>query len=136
MSSFDRVDTTANRIKEAMESAGKRQADISRETGIDKGALSHYLKGRYEPKQDVVYKLAEALNVSEMWLWGYDCERERSAIRQEIEERPAEMAERHFEIVMDEDINDIFDDFRSLSPGQKKIVKDLVHSLAQTKTEA
>ena len=90
MSSFERIDTTANRIKEAMESAGKRQADIVRETGIDKGALSHYLKGRYEPKQDVIYKLALALNVSEMWLWGYDCEKERNTLLQEeeINEKP------------------------------------------------
>ena len=61
-----------------MDDAGKRQTDLVRETGIDKGALSHYLKGRYEPKQDVVYKLAVALNVSEMWLWGYDCPKGRT----------------------------------------------------------
>lgn len=61
-----------------MESIGKRQIDVSNETGIDKGALSHYLKGRYEPKQDAVYKLAKALDVSEMWLWGYDCEMSRT----------------------------------------------------------
>ena len=78
MSGFDRIDTTANRIRIAMNDAGKRQADLVRETGIDKGALSHYLKGRYEPKQDVVYKLAVALNVSEMWLWGYDCPKGRT----------------------------------------------------------
>ena len=78
MAKFERVDSTANRIRIAMEEAGKRQVDIVRETGIAKGALSNYLKGRYEPKQDVVYKLAVALNVSEMWLWGYDCKKERT----------------------------------------------------------
>lgn len=133
MSSFERIDTTANRIKEAMDSAGKRQADIVRETGIDKGALSHYLKGRYEPKQDVIYKLAVALNVSEMWLWGYDCERERNTILQEIEENPEEMAEKHFEMITDEDLNDIFDDFKYLDAMERKMVKDLAHSLAERK---
>ena len=78
MSSFNRTDTTANRLRMAMEQAGKRQTDLVKETGIDKGAMSNYLKGKYEPKQDVVYKLAVALNVSEMWVWGYDCKRERS----------------------------------------------------------
>jgi transcriptional regulator with XRE-family HTH domain len=77
MAQFDRVDTTAHRLSQAMKEAHKTQADIVRETGIDKGALSHYLKGNYEPKQDVVYKLAVALNVSEMWLWGYDCVKDR-----------------------------------------------------------
>lgn len=78
MSGFNRIDTTANRLKIAMEEAGKRQTDIVRDTGIDKGALSHYLKGKYEPKQDSIYKLAKALDVSEMWLWGYDCEKRRT----------------------------------------------------------
>ena len=78
MNGFNRVDTTANRLRNAMEQAGKRQADLVRETGIDKGAMSNYLKGKYEPKQDVVYKLARVLNVSEMWLWGYDCPKERN----------------------------------------------------------
>ena len=74
---FTRVDTTANRLKTAMQNAGKKQIDVVRETGIDKGSMSHYLKGRYEPKQDVVFDLAKALDVSEMWLWGYDCPMER-----------------------------------------------------------
>lgn len=78
MDNFQRIDTTANRLREAIESAGKRQTDVCNATGIDKGALSHYLKGRYEPKQDTVYRLAKYLGVSEMWLWGYDCKKERS----------------------------------------------------------
>ena len=86
MSSFERVDTAANRIKIAMEKEGKRQIDLCRETGIDKGSLSHYLKGRYEPKQDVVYKLALALNVSEMWLWGYNAPMERAPAQKKMDE--------------------------------------------------
>lgn len=74
---FQRVDTTANRLKIAMKKAGKKQADLVRETGIDKGSMSHYVNGRYEPKQDVVFDLAKALDVSEMWLWGYDCPMDR-----------------------------------------------------------
>ena len=78
MSEFNRVDTTANRIKLAMERAEKRQTDIVKETGIYKGTLSNYLKGKYAPKQEWVYKLAKSLDVSEMWLWGYDCPMERT----------------------------------------------------------
>ena len=81
MGDFNRIDSTANRIRTAMQRAKMKQIDIVRETGIDKGALSSYLKGKYEPKQDVIYKLAKALNVSEMWLWGYNCSMERAAIQ-------------------------------------------------------
>lgn len=83
MSSFNRVESTANRIRMAMTRANKKQVDIVRETGIDKGALSSYLSGKYEPKSDGIHKLAEALDVSEMWLWGYDCPMQRPARKKE-----------------------------------------------------
>ena len=74
---FQQVALTSERIKIAMDLRGKKQIDLVRETGIDKGSISHYLSGRYEPKQEAVNKLAIALNVSEMWLWGYDVPMER-----------------------------------------------------------
>lgn len=77
MSPFNRIDTTSNRLKIALRETGKKQVDLVNETGIDKGSISHYVSGKYIPKQDTIYKLAKALDVSEMWLWGYDCEKER-----------------------------------------------------------
>ncbi len=74
---FKRVATTADRLREAMQSTGKKQADLIRETGIAKSSLSHYLSGSYDPKSEAIYKLAVALDVSEMWLWGYEAPRER-----------------------------------------------------------
>lgn len=81
MSSFNRVDTTANRIKLAMLKADKKQVDIRKETGINRSAISRYLSGEYEPKQDAIIKLAKCLNVSEMWLWGYECSMERTEMQ-------------------------------------------------------
>lgn len=74
---FKRVSSTANRLQEAMCLRGKKQVDLVRDTGIDKGSISNYVSGRYEPKQEAIYKLAAALDVSEMWLWGYDTGIER-----------------------------------------------------------
>lgn len=73
-----RVATTSERLKEAMRAAGKKQVDIIRETGLERGAVSRYISGKYEPKQTAIYKLALALNVSEMWLYGYDVPMNRS----------------------------------------------------------
>lgn len=67
-----RVATTSERLKEAMQAVGKKQVDLVNETGIERGAISRYISGQYEPKQKAINKLAIALNVSEMWLWGYD----------------------------------------------------------------
>lgn len=74
---FSRVSSTPERLREAMTAREKKQVDLVRETGIDKGSISNYLSGRYEPKQEAIYKLAKALDVSEMWLWGYDVPQER-----------------------------------------------------------
>ena len=43
-------------------------SDLSRETGIDKSALSNYINGKYLPKQDKCYLLARALDVDPGWL--------------------------------------------------------------------
>ncbi len=63
---------TANRLRLAMSTRGLKQSELSNITGINKGALSSYVSGRYQPKQKNLYKLAEALNVSPAWLMGYD----------------------------------------------------------------
>lgn len=64
--------TTSERIKEAMQLRGIKQSDIVEKTKISKGALSSYVSGRYVPKQNNIYLLAKALNVSESWLMGAD----------------------------------------------------------------
>ncbi len=68
----EKIETCGKRIEKALMIKGMKQADLCKLTGIPKSSLSLYLKGAYEPKQDKIYKMAEALNVSEMWLMGYD----------------------------------------------------------------
>ena len=70
--------TLSQRLREALTVSGKKQADLVRETGLDRGAISSYLSGKYEPKQKAIYKLSAALNISESWLLGYDVPMERS----------------------------------------------------------
>lgn len=43
-------------------------SDLSRATGIDKAALSNYINGKYVPKSDKCYLLADALDVDPGWL--------------------------------------------------------------------
>lgn len=69
--------TTSQRLKEAMSLRNMRQIDIIEKTGINKGALSSYISGRYIPKQDAIYKMALALDVSEAWLMGRDVPMDR-----------------------------------------------------------
>lgn len=62
----------ASRIQEGMEMRNLRQVDIVERTGINKGALSSYISGRYKPKQTNIYLIAKALDVNEAWLMGLD----------------------------------------------------------------
>ena len=77
MANWSKTSSTSKRLKEAMQIRQMKQADLSRATGLAKGGISNYVTGRYEPKSDVISKLAKALNCSEMWLWGYDVPMER-----------------------------------------------------------
>lgn len=77
MSNWNKTSTTSERLKEAMRVKHMRQADLAKATGLSKGGISNYVVGRYEPKADIISKLAKALNCSEMWLWGYDVPMER-----------------------------------------------------------
>ena len=73
--------TTGERLKELMKSQGLRQVDILNKTipyqkslGItmSKSHLSNYVNDRSSPDHDKMRLLAQALNVSEPWLMGYD----------------------------------------------------------------
>lgn len=66
------METFSKRLKKAMNLRGLKQTDLVKKTGINKGALSCYLKGTYEPKQKNIHLLANALNVSEGWLMGFE----------------------------------------------------------------
>ena len=81
MKGYERVASTKERLLEAMKEVGKKQADLVRETGLNRGTISRYLSGEVEPRQDAAYKLALALGVSESWLWGYDVPKERTTMQ-------------------------------------------------------
>lgn len=70
--------TLADRLKEAMELRNMKQAELSRLTQIAKSSISTYLTGAYIPKQQNVYKMAQALSVAEEWLMGLDVPMTRS----------------------------------------------------------
>ena len=65
--------TLAQRLRELLDHYGIRQTDLAARTGISKSSLSHYLKGDWEGKQDVIYKISSAYGISSAWLMGVDC---------------------------------------------------------------
>ena len=75
----EKVATVSERLQEIMKKRDIKQADLARLTGISRGAISNYALGRYEPKSEIIRKLAGALNCSYMWLWGYDVPMDEAA---------------------------------------------------------
>ena len=71
------METIAERIRKGLSIRNMRQTDLVEKTGIGKSSISTYLSGEYEPKQRNIYKIAQALDVSEAWLMGYDVPMER-----------------------------------------------------------
>lgn len=61
-----------DRIKEALEIRNMTASDLANKSGLNKGAISKYLKGTVTPKQGAIGAMAEALRVSPSWLMGYD----------------------------------------------------------------
>lgn len=66
------------RLKKALNIRNMKQVDLIEKTGIDKGALSSYISGKYQPKQDKISIISKALDVNELWLMGYDVPMDRN----------------------------------------------------------
>jgi transcriptional regulator with XRE-family HTH domain len=68
-----------DRLQEALADAGMKPIELSEATGIPKSMVSYYLNGKTKPKADRIYKISQALGVSEAWLLGYDVPKTRTA---------------------------------------------------------
>lgn len=123
MGKYERTADIAQRLREAMDNAGKTQADLVRETGLSKSTLSRYLSGKFEPKQIAVNKLAIALNVAEMWLWGCDVPMERPL--------PEELGELAADVLLNPDLLRLVQICKGLEEADKQMVMMLAENLHQ-----
>ena len=63
-----------------------KQVDLVNKTGLDKTLINKYLAGIMKAKQDKLTILADALNVNEVWLMGYDVPMERNLNAYKVDE--------------------------------------------------
>lgn len=112
--------TIAERIREGMEIRNLKQVDIVEKTGINKGALSSYLSGKYQPKQNNIYLIAKALDVNEAWLMGHDVPMERvsssvstsqDSISESTSKHKIEILARNLDELPDEDRDKLIKNF-------------------------
>lgn len=122
MSEYERVALPKDRILEAMRNAGKKQADLVRDTGLNRGTISRYLSGEVEPRHEAAHKLAMALGVTEMWLFGYDVPK----VRTEEQKKTDELAKLVVKMRTDNDFFETVSALAALNEKQYRGIKDLI----------
>lgn len=65
-------ENSKERIRKMMEIYGLTQTELCKQTGIQKSALSNYLSGTREPRQDQLSLLADPFGINPAWLMGYE----------------------------------------------------------------
>lgn len=125
--------TTGDRIKQRRVELGWSLRELAKRMGYaNQSTISRIESGAIDIPQSKVVKFAEVLGTTVAYLMGWD-----NQIQIEIKEDPVELADLHFEMIADKDLTEIYQDLKWLDERERKIVKDLAHSLAETKkTEA
>lgn len=67
-----KITDSKHRIRELMYILGLSQTEFCNRCGLNKSALSNYLNGDREPRQDKLSLIADAFRISPSWLMGYD----------------------------------------------------------------
>ncbi len=125
MEEYKRIATTKDRLEEAMRETKKKQADLVRETGLNKSVISRCVSGKTEPGNQTVMLLARSLNVSEMWLWGYDVPKSRAAWQKKNDTLVDVVAR----IRKDPDFFDVVSMLAELPADQYASIKQLISAL-------
>ena len=61
--SEEKKEACSKRISKALSLRNMKQSDLCNITGIPKSAISQYISGAFEPKQDRIFLIANALDV-------------------------------------------------------------------------
>ena len=118
------------RIRKALSLRGMKQSELCERTGIAKTTVSSWTNQRWQPKQDALYKMAKVLDVSEMWLAGYDVPMERSVAQIKNDE----LVQLITEIRKNNDLQRLFSSICNLTGDQRKTIETMVNELNKLNT--
>lgn len=119
-----------NRVAEALAIRGWKQVDLVERTGIAKTSVNGWVKQNWQPRQKALMKMAKVLDVSEMWLAGYDVPMERP----EAQKKNDKLTQLIIEIKEDENLQDLFVSISHLSNDQQNTIKSMVNELSKVNT--
>ncbi len=120
--------TIGQRIKARRKELCMTADELGRRLGKDRSTIYRYEKGDIENMPlDILEPIAAVLNTTPAHLMGWDAA---------MQATPVQLAEQHGEMIMDADLNDLYEDWRHLDAREHQIIKDLVRSMLKTKREA
>lgn len=114
-----------NRIEQALNIRNMKPVELCEKAGVSKSSLSSYMSQRWQPKQAPLMKMAKVLDVSEMWLAGYDVPMERPVAQIKNDE----LVQLINNIRKDDDLKSLFVSICSLSSDQRKTIESMVNEL-------
>ena len=109
---MNKIESCSIRIQKALNIRNIKQSELSKLANVPKSSLSLYIKGVYEPKQDKIYAMANALGVCEAWLMGYDVDMTR--------------CNHHNTNILTDSEKEMLDLFRLIPKNQQRILMQLI----------
>ena len=116
-----------DRLQQALDRKGWKAVDLVDRTGVPKGAISYYLAGKSRPKSDRLYVIAQALDVSEAWLLGYDVAMHRT----DDQKKNDQLAKLIVRLRTDEGFYNTVATLANLSESQYRGIEQLVAALKE-----
>ena len=98
-----------NRLEYALAKRGIKPVDLAKKAGLSEQLISQYRSGRSVPKREKLISISKALDVSPVWLMGYNVPME------------VEKAKNNIELTVDE--IGIIEKYRDASDTEKEMVK-------------
>ena len=116
-----------DRLKIALDKKDWKAVDLCEKTGVPKSAVSYYLAGKSKPKQDRLYIIAKALDVTEAWLLGYDVPSERD----EMQKKNDKLVELVAKLRRDSNFYNMVCKLSTLEESESMIIEQMLTALTK-----
>lgn len=124
-----------NRIAEALKIRKMKQVELCEIIGVNKSSVNSWIKQRWQPKPKALFAMAKALDVSELWLAGYDVPMEQSTeqtTEKSIEQiKIDELAVLINQFINNDEFKNLCLDIASLNADQFFVIKRMVSELVK-----
>lgn len=114
-----------DRLREALKDNNMKPIELSERTGIPKSMISSYMSGKYVPKADRIYKMAQHLGVSESWLLGYNVPK----VRTEEQKKNDTLVDVVSKLRKDPEFFSVVADLAELSADEYASIKAIISAL-------